>query len=189
MEYQDVLLTIGRLLEKQGIDYFVTGSLAISVYGRPRSSHDFDFKVVVIPQKKDNFSSFLNDLPNDFSFDKESLLQAAAENYQHNIFYLPENLKIDLWFGINRPLDKICFQRKIKQTIAGKKIYFISPEDLILIKLDWYKKSHSDRHLEDAASVFQIQKNLDQKYLFLWAKKLKLTRFLKTLKSFPLQQW
>ncbi|MEK7154002.1 MAG: hypothetical protein AAB792_00395, partial [Patescibacteria group bacterium] len=49
--------------------------------------------------------------------------------------------------------------------------YFVSPEDLILSKLLWYKKSQSTRHLEDVESVLKISK-VDKKYLKNWAGKL-----------------
>ncbi len=42
----------------------------------------------------------------------------------------------------------------------------ISSEDLILIKLEWYKDSNSSRHLEDAEGIYEIQEDtLDMDYL------------------------
>jgi predicted nucleotidyltransferase len=54
--------------------------------------------------------------------------------------------------------------------ILGYKVYFVSPEDLILVKLKWHKTSSSERQLEDVESVIKIQKKLDWKYLEKWAK-------------------
>lgn len=57
-------------------------------------------------------------------------------------------------------------KRKIKKNIDGQKIYFISPEDLILSKLRWFKETESTRHLEDAKSIIKISKNkIDINYL------------------------
>lgn len=191
MEYQNVLLTLTSLFDKYRLNYFVTGSLAVSVYGKPRYSHDFDFKLHILPRQKKDLISFLKELPADFSFDQETLIKSAfSKSFPFdNIIYLPDNLKIDFWFGIKSNFDRECFKRKIKQTVARRPVFFIAPENLILIKLLWHKESDSNRHLEDAASVFQIQKNLDQKYLSLWSKKLKVVKYLKTLKNFPVQEW
>lgn len=189
MIYQEVLLLLSDIFNKHCIDYFVTGSLAVAFYGRERSSHDFDFKLSVSPQKTASLVSALKELPTDFSYDEESVLNAVKTRSQNNIIFLPENLKIDLWFNDRTAFDKERFKRKKAQVISGQKIYFASPEDMILIKLSWYKQSGSDRHLEDAASVLQIQKNLDIDYLNFWAKKLKVTKYLKQLEKIPVQEW
>ena len=48
----------------------------------------------------------------------------------------------------------------------GEKVNFISPEDLILSKLRWYRISPSSRHIEDVESVLKISGDiLDKKYL------------------------
>lgn len=63
-------------------------------------------------------------------------------------------------------------KRAVKKEVWGQKIYFISPEDLILIKLKWYQDSNSTRHLEDVESILKISK-VDLKYIKKWAKEQK----------------
>lgn len=189
MEYQEILVTLSKSFNKYKLNYFVSGSLAVSFYGRQRASHDFDFLFEVSKKDQENFLSSLKELPADFSYDTESVVSSLSSGVQTNILYIPEGLKIDFWFTSKTPFDRSRFKNKKKVEIFNQIIYFSSPEDTILIKLDWYKKSQSDRHLEDAASVFQIQKNLDHKYLSLWAKKLNVENYLKQLKSFPVQEW
>lgn len=53
---------------------------------------------------------------------------------------------------------------------------FTSPEDLILIKLKWYKESESSRQREDIESILQITKNLDLTYLKEMTEQLGLTQ-------------
>lgn len=58
---------------------------------------------------------------------------------------------------------------------------FISPEDLILSKLIWYKESQSSRHLEDITSILKISKpNLN--YIKKWAKKQSTIKILEDLR-------
>lgn len=189
MIYQDVLLSITDVFNKHRINYFVTGSLAVAFYGRERSSHDFDFKLSISPKNASLLLSSLKKLSSEYSYDQDSIFNAIKTKSQANILYLPENLKIDLWFNNDNAFDKERFKRKIAQIVSGQNIYFASPEDMILIKLSWFKQSGSDRHLTDAASIWQTQKNLDQKYLSAWAKKLIVVKLLKQLKSFPVQEW
>ena len=87
-------------------------------------------------------------------------------------------------------ISRLEFKRKVAKKIDGQKIYFISPEDLILKKLHWCRISESSRHLEDAESVIKISGNiLDFNYLKKWAKKLDvagvLAKLLKNKNSDP----
>ena len=69
-------------------------------------------------------------------------------------------------------------RRKFKKILGGN-IAFVSPEDLILSKLIWRKKSGSTRHLEDIESVITIQKKLDWRYIKRWAKLQGTEKYLK----------
>ena len=63
-------------------------------------------------------------------------------------------------------------ERGVTKKIGNQDVRFISPEDLILIKLLWYRESESTRHLEDIRSILTIQgENLDYLYLEQWAKR------------------
>ncbi|OGD65866.1 hypothetical protein A3F08_00040 [Candidatus Berkelbacteria bacterium RIFCSPHIGHO2_12_FULL_36_9] len=65
------------------------------------------------------------------------------------------------------------------KTVLGKKIYFSSPEDLILSKLLWYQESKFSRQVEDVESIIRISgRILDKKYLHKWAKKIKVEEIL-----------
>ncbi len=65
--------------------------------------------------------------------------------------------------------------------ISGQRVFFVSPEDLILSKLQWCKLSDSERHIDDIKSVFKISGDkLDKKYLNYWISKLDLIEIIKT---------
>jgi len=48
--------------------------------------------------------------------------------------------------------------------IKNQKINFVSPEDLILSKLLWYKKNESERELRDIESILKFSK-VDVEYI------------------------
>src|SRR3989344_4231092 len=60
-------------------------------------------------------------------------------------------------------------KRRIPKMILSEKVYFLSPEDLILSKLLWSKESGSELQLKDIESILKFQKKLDLKYLRKWA--------------------
>ena len=48
----------------------------------------------------------------------------------------------------------------------------MSPEDLILSKLEWAKESRSEVQLNDVRNLLQDVKGLNRRYLTRWAKAL-----------------
>ena len=72
---------------------------------------------------------------------------------------------------------------KKTKMVLGEKIYFTSPEDLILVKLKWYKKSHSDKQFEDVQSILKISGDkMDNAYLRGWAHDLGVSEILEQIK-------
>jgi hypothetical protein len=45
MRYEELLMTFADFFRREGIDYAVTGDLALNVYGHPRTRQRFDFIV------------------------------------------------------------------------------------------------------------------------------------------------
>ena len=66
--------------------------------------------------------------------------------------------------------NKQEIKRGIPRKIENQRVNFISPEDLILSKLLWYKLSESELQLRDIKSILKISK-VDLRYLRSWAKK------------------
>ncbi|MCX6759806.1 MAG: hypothetical protein NTW46_00490 [Candidatus Nealsonbacteria bacterium] len=88
-----------------------------------------------------------------------------------NIIHNKSQTKIDFWPIDKRDSHKIAeFKRAPKEKVFGEKISMIAPEDLIIVKLQWFKDSSSIRHMEDIKSVLRISK-VDLKYIKYWAEK------------------
>ncbi|MEK7474265.1 MAG: hypothetical protein AAB152_01405 [Candidatus Coatesbacteria bacterium] len=49
MSQQELLTALAAFLESEGIPHFVTGSIASSLQGEPRATHDIDL-VVALPE-------------------------------------------------------------------------------------------------------------------------------------------
>ena len=90
-------------------------------------------------------------------------------------------MKVDFWILENDIFDRSRLKRKITKKVWGENISFISPEDLIISKLDWYKKSRSTRHLEDVESVIAIQKKMDWRYIRKWVRIQSTEKYLKLI--------
>lgn len=188
---EELLKEITTLLQKANIPYMVTGALSVILYGRPRASHDIDF---VIEAEKKNASSieqaFLSLPHNEFVVQSSLITDAVMHKGMFNVLHLPTMLKLDFFLLKNDEFDESRFRRKKTINLFKQKMTFASPEDTILIKLLWYKDSKIEKHLIDAAFVFQIQgDNLDEKYLETWAKKHKTVKLLKEISTIDLEKY
>lgn len=160
-------LVVGRL-EKLKIPYVVTGGIAVSFWGAPRTTHDIDIIIEIGASKK---SGIIKAFRNDFYISRGGIEGMLEHNISFNIIHNKSGLKVDFW-----PIDKkdshkvIEFKRSIVKNIFGKKISIIAPEDLIVVKLQWFKDSNSSRHLEDIKSILQISK-VDLNYIKKWAER------------------
>lgn len=186
-DQEQLLKVITKLLQKAKIPYMVTGALSVVFYGRPRASHDIDF--VIEAEKKDieKLKEAFKTLPSDFIVQKESIEEAILHKMSFNIIHLPTMLKLDFFLLKDNEFDRSRFGRRKMFDLFGQKMVFASAEDTILIKLLWYKDTKIEKHLIDAAFVYQVQENsLDHKYLLNWAKKHKTTSLLQNLSTIDL---
>lgn len=165
------------LLKRAKIPYMLTGGLAVTIWGRPRSTWDFD--IVINVKEKDKYR-ILRIFKKDFYISEEELDLAFSKTFSFNIIDYQSIAKIDFYLAKENEYEKLCFRRGVKKKILGMNIEVISPEDLILIKLQWYKKSDSTRHLEDAESILKTTK-IDLEYIRNWAKRQKTSKILEDL--------
>lgn len=169
MEQETILRKIGAALEALGIPYLVTGGLAVTVWGRPRFTADIDIVIEVPPAKIDTLIESLQSFSEEIAVDSESVREAVRDRSEFNVVDTASGLKLDFWISHDDAFDRERMRRRVQRVVGGQALSFISPEDLILVKLLWHKESGSTRHLEDVESVLRIQENLDRSYLQRWA--------------------
>ena len=86
MSQQQLLVKILPLLESLGIDYMITGSIASSLQGQPRSTHDIDLVVVLPPQAVGPMAAAFQ-LP-DFLLQEEAVRAPPCAIAPCSIFFL-----------------------------------------------------------------------------------------------------
>lgn len=90
--------------------------------------------------------------------------------------------KANLMVRKDRPYSQEEFQRRRTVPLHGRMLPVVTPEDLILAKLEWDKNTPSERQLTDALFVAIAQwSRLDQAYLRKWAPALGVTERLEAL--------
>lgn len=180
---RQLLINIVKILEKLKIPYFVTGGMAVLIWGRPRFTADIDIIIVLKSDDIDKLEKALLAFSKAGYVDKEAIQDAFFRHGEFNFIDGNTGIKVDFWISKNDQFDSSRLKRKTAKNVLGEKIYFSSPEDLILIKLLWYKESPLSRQLEDVESILKISGGkLDKKYLEQWASKLGVLEVLKKIK-------
>lgn len=172
-----------EVLDKNGIDYMISGSIASSILGEPRATHDID---IVIEMKSEKAKALCDQFPPpDYYLDEESIKEAIKVKGHFNLIYTPEGDKVDFWLTKDESFDRSRFGRKKEMKFEGLKLKVSTPEDIILMKLYWAKISGgSERQFTDALRVYEVQFNkLDLGYLDTWAKRLDVENLLENIKK------
>jgi len=181
MTQDKLLLFVLKKLNEMNIVYMITGAYAVSFHGEPRATHDIDLNITM--EMKD-VDSLYESFKQGFYIDKEMIKDAIKQQNMFNIIHLESSIKIDFWIFQNTAFDKSRLKRRQKDFFLDEPMFIASAEDVILVKLDWFKKSQSEKHFRDALSVLKISKEkLDFDYIEKWTEKLSVSDFWIKLKA------
>jgi hypothetical protein len=168
----ELLKRIADSLGAAGIEYMVTGSIASSLQGEPRATHDVDLVVDIDASAVDLLRTAFP-APR-FYLDEVAVQEAIRSAGMFNVIDTEEGDKVDFWLLTQDPFDRSRFSRRQEEDVLGLSLVVSSPEDTILAKLHWARLSGgSERHVVDALRVFEVQGGaLDRAYLDTWAERL-----------------
>jgi len=166
-------------LELCGIPYMISGSLGSSFHGKPRSTNDID---IIIDPDSHSLQTFLEILGDDYYVCPETAMSALENRTMFNVIDNITGWKADMIIRKNRPFSIEEFNRRIEADIIGIKANVSTPEDTILIKLEWARDAKSERQFNDALGITVTKsKSLDIDYMKKWASELGLTKWLDKL--------
>ncbi|OGZ72388.1 MAG: hypothetical protein A2908_03005 [Candidatus Staskawiczbacteria bacterium RIFCSPLOWO2_01_FULL_38_12b] len=172
---------MAKILDKLEIPYVITGGMAVSVWGRPRSTMDIDIIVKLEPKNVQMLIKELLNIDKDVYVSEDAIKEALERKGEFNFIDPNTQLKVDFWI-VKNIFNQQEIQRAVPQEFEGYHVQFVSPEDLILSKLLWHQESYSTKQLDDIKSVLAISK-VDMEYIKNWAEKQDTIEILNTLLS------
>jgi hypothetical protein len=160
-------------LEGLGIDYMLTGSMAMMLYSVYRFTADID---IVVDLKEKDETKLISALEPDYYVPHNAVSRAVSSRRMFNIINQKTAFKIDCVMTKPSPFQRAAFARRERADYIGKEICVITLEDLIISKLAWAKDSHSEKQLTDVKNLLRNQ--LDMVYIERWTSQLALSDLL-----------
>jgi len=141
----------------------IIGGQAVLLYGEPRLTRDIDITLGVNIDGLDRLLSAIRELP-------LKPLPPDIETFVHETMVLPTidehtGIRVDFIFSFT-PYEITAIQRAKTVSILGQKLYFASPEDLIIHKIF----AGRPRDLEDVRIILIKNPDIDNSYIRKWLK-------------------
>jgi len=170
----DVLRDFTERLERLGIGYMLTRSMALVYYAVPRMTADID---VVLDIHGTDADRFIKEFEPDYYIPQARARDAIYNSKMFNILDQRTIIKIDCVVRKHERFQDEVFSRRRRVNYSGDfEVWIISKEDLILSKLNWAKVSHSEMQMRDVVSL--IRNPYDENYVKTWVERLGLETLL-----------
>jgi hypothetical protein len=169
----DIVRDVSRKLDQGGIDYMLTGSMAMNYYAQPRMTRDIDVVVAVGPNDVERMASLFEP---EYYLSKESMRESIAQESVFNLIHHESVIKVDFIVRKQDEYRRVEFERRQKVAILDFTTCIVSKEDLIISKLWWAKDSHSELQLGDVKNL--LATGCDTVYLERWTRELGLNNLL-----------
>jgi hypothetical protein len=166
-------------LDGAGVDYYITGSEALSVWGEPRQTMDID---IVIDLPVDRYEAVIRPAFDD-AYLVSDVIVVGGRGFG-SVIHRTDIRKADFITRREDAFGRVTFERRrrLDDPVLGR-AWFVSPEDLVLAKLEWSDGGASERQVRDAASILRIRSDLDWAYLERYAAVLGVTPLLEQIRG------
>ncbi|MFN8602710.1 MAG: hypothetical protein U0842_19780 [Candidatus Binatia bacterium] len=153
----DLLTLFVRPLEELGIRYMVSGSVASTLFGEPRMTHDVDLVAFL----DEDAIAALGPVfaPPEFYLPPHEvmLLEARRESRGHfNVIHVPSGLKADVYPANRDPLHAWAITRALRVPVGTLTVSVAPPEYVILRKLEYHREGGSEKHLRDIRAMLAL---------------------------------
>jgi hypothetical protein len=168
-----LLKRICKILDETEIPYMLSGSMAMNMYAEARTTQDIDIVVEMQASHVEKLKPFMDDK---FYFYEEGVYQEIRRRGMFNIIDFESGAKVDFIIRNNLPFEKVKFDRRQQVDYLGIKIWVISPEDLVISKLQWIQELESERQKRDILNLLDTA-DINFAYVEHWIETLNLKTY------------
>jgi hypothetical protein len=166
-DLQVAMIPVIEALERLDLRYYLSGSIACSIYGLPRGAQDID---IVVDIQAEHVSLLVKHLRGAYIVNEQSCYNAIAQRNAFSLLHLSSLVKVDLILPHDTSFDSLVSQRAQQLSLIEEyqPIWIASPEDVVLMRLEWYRdgEATADDQWNDILGVLKVQApTLDLNYL------------------------
>ena len=170
----DIVRDMSRGFEQAGIQYMLTGSMAMNYYAQPRMTRDIDVVIAIAPEDIDRVVALFRP---QYYLTEDSIREALVNESIFNLIHQDSVIKVDCIVRKRSEYRRVEFERRQRISILDFTTFIVSKEDLIISKLIWAKDSHSEIQLGDVKNL--LATGCDAAYLQRWTRELGLDNLFK----------
>jgi len=170
---RELLKTVTGMLDKKGIPYMISGSLALNVYCIPRMTMDID---IVIELDQSNLTEFMTIFSEGYYLNDETVKTEIRKRGMFNVIDHRTGLKIDFIVRKDTEYRQLEFSRRIRKEIDDIPVWIVTPEDLAISKIGWIQQLQSDRQAGDIKLLLDLP-GIDKNYIISWCRTLNFQTF------------
>lgn len=172
MEPVDLVVECTAIVERLGLAYLVTGSIASIYYGEPRLTNDVDIVLALPVEQVPAFCASFPQPP--YYLSEEAVRDAVVRCTQFNVIHAEAGLKADFMVPEDSSFNRKRFTRRARVQIAAQtSVMMAAPEDVIIKKLEYFREGGSDKHLRDIVGILRLcPQPIDTAYIFEWVDRL-----------------
>ncbi len=170
----DVIRDFSGKFDLAGIQFMLTGSMAMNYYAVSRMTRDIDVVVAIGAAEAPSISRLF---ATEYYVSEEAVREAVLHESMFNLIHLASVIKVDCIVRKDTEYRRAEFQRRQRIMLRDFPTWITSKEDLIISKLFWAKDSHSELQLRDVKNL--LAAGFDVAYVDKWTKLLGVDKLLK----------
>ncbi len=151
----------------------LSGSLALNAYAVPRMSLDID---IVIELHEEHLNDFFEIFKEEYYINEITVKEEVKRQGMFNVIDHNTGFKVDFIIKKETEYRIHEFSRRNRETISDFEVWIVSPEDLVISKIEWIQRYQSDKQISDIQNLLAISK-IDLNYIKFWCNKLNLYTF------------
>lgn len=168
-----VIAGVAEVLERRGVRYFITGSLAASAHAEFRATNDVD---VVADFTGVDVRQLVGEFQAAFVADSDQALASVEAGGSFNLIHKASFLKVD-FFPANSAFNQSALERAELLTLRdeGPAVRVATREDILLAKLRWYRLGGEESAVQrrDIEGIIALNREqLNRAYVAMWATEL-----------------
>jgi hypothetical protein len=162
MTIDDVAFRVVDALNAAEVPFMLVGGFSSNYHGIPRSTKDADFVVQFNNALSERFACTLGP---DFEAEPQLSFETNTGTQRQEFRVAGTVFKVEVFRLSDDPHDQERFRRRRPVDVDGHRVFFPTPEDVIVWKLRWARAK--DR--EDVRAVIGVQAGkLDWPYIEHW---------------------